>query len=121
MRVGIVDREVDVRQLLRRYLILLGHEVIELRNEEELFKLLSKEPKDLPEVILFDVLLQNPQGWEIVQRLKSHPAFRYIHLVLMTTNISKKYVELAQNLGVNDIVAKPFEWNILEERLTARA
>jgi len=62
--------------------------------------------KDLPDLILRDVLLSGEDGCEICQRLKDNEQTRHIPVILLSAHAGLR--ETADECGANDFLAKPF-------------
>lgn len=61
----------------------------------------------LPVVILLDLRLPKVSGLEVLEKLKSHPAYRSIPVVVLTTSREDSDVQRAYDLGVNSYIVKP--------------
>jgi CheY-like chemotaxis protein len=68
----------------------------------------SGEP--LPVVILLDLKLPRVSGLEVLRRLKQHPRFSRIPVVVLTTSREDADVAAAYALGVNSYIVKPVEF-----------
>lgn len=69
----------------------------------------SGEP--LPVVILLDLKLPKIDGLEVLRRLKAHPRFRTVPVVVMTTSNEDRDVQTAYDLGVNSYIVKPVDFD----------
>lgn len=83
----------------------------------------------LPVVILLDLKLPRVDGLEVLKVLKSHPTFRTLPVVVLTTSSDNKDILSAYELGVNSYIVKPVDfekfievaanielyWNVLNE------
>lgn len=65
----------------------------------------------LPAVILLDINLPKVNGLEVLQRLKSHPDFRRIPVVVLTSSRENSDLKTAYDLGVNSYIEKPVSFN----------
>jgi CheY-like chemotaxis protein len=66
------------------------------------------EPR--PVVILLDVNMPKIGGLEVLRRLKSHPAFRTIPVVMLTTSAVGQDVDAAYRHGANSYIVKPVDF-----------
>jgi CheY-like chemotaxis protein len=64
----------------------------------------------LPVVILLDLKLPRVPGLEVLRRLKDHPEFSRIPVVVLTTSREDADVDAAYALGVNSYIVKPVEF-----------
>lgn len=63
-----------------------------------------------PVVILLDLHLPKVNGLEVLQVLKSHPDFKKIPVVILTTSAESTDVETAYRLGANSYIVKPVDF-----------
>jgi hypothetical protein len=64
----------------------------------------------LPAVILLDLKLPKLNGLEVLRRLKEHPQFRAIPVVMLTTSQEDRDIQGAYALGVNSYIVKPVDF-----------
>lgn len=67
------------------------------------------EPK--PVVVLLDLKLPRVDGLEVLRRFKSHPQFRTIPVVVLTTSEEDNDVKSAYEIGANSYIVKPVDFN----------
>lgn len=65
----------------------------------------------LPAVILLDINLPKVNGLEVLQKLKEHPVFRRIPVVVLTSSRENSDLNTAYDLGVNSYIEKPVSFN----------
>ncbi len=80
-----------------------GFSVVLAADGEEGLKLAEKE---LPTVILLDVLLPKKDGFEVLAGVKSNPATREIPVLLLTNLGQREDVERGLKLGAADYLIK---------------
>jgi len=61
----------------------------------------------LPSVILLDLNMPKKDGREALQEIKSHPGFRKIPVIIMTTSSAESDITKSYDLGVNSFIQKP--------------
>ena len=64
-----------------------------------------------PAVILLDINLPKVNGLEVLQRLKEHPVFRRIPVVVLTSSRENSDLNTAYDLGVNSYIEKPVSFS----------
>jgi CheY-like chemotaxis protein len=64
----------------------------------------------LPICILLDLRMPKINGLEVLRRLKSHPRFSSIPVIMLTTSKDDRDVEEAYKLGCNSYIIKPVEF-----------
>ncbi|MBC5836823.1 response regulator [Flavobacterium muglaense] len=60
-----------------------------------------------PIVILLDLKLPKVNGLEVLQKIKTHPVFKTIPIVILTTSAETSDLKTAYELGVNSYIVKP--------------
>ena len=63
-----------------------------------------------PVVILLDVNMPRIGGLEVLRQLKSHPEFRTIPVVMLTTSSVGRDVDAAYQHGANSYIVKPVDF-----------
>jgi DNA-binding response OmpR family regulator len=102
-KILVVDDELEIRDLLSKFLTEEGYEVIVASNGEEAIKLAEREN---PQVILLDIMMPGMDGIETCKRLKAEEKTRFIPVIIATV-LWDTYVE-AIEAGAEDFVTKPF-------------
>jgi CheY-like chemotaxis protein len=108
------DRAVDVdltkRAFAKRKLL---NPIEVARDGEEALALFDRweagEP--IPICILLDLKMPKVNGLEVLRRLKSHPKFSTIPVIVLTTSNEDRDVEEAYKLGCNSYIVKPVEFD----------
>ncbi len=65
----------------------------------------------LPVVILLDLKLPKVDGLEVLRRLKAHPDFHAVPVVILTTSQEDGDVKEAYELGANSYIVKPVDFD----------
>jgi CheY-like chemotaxis protein len=65
----------------------------------------------VPVFILLDLKLPKISGLEVLRRIKDHPDFSAIPVIVLTTSAEDSDVEEAYRLGCNSYIVKPVEFN----------
>jgi CheY-like chemotaxis protein len=88
-------------------------EVVVARDGEEAVNMIARweagEP--VPSLILLDLKLPRLSGLEVLQRLKQHPHFSSIPVVVLTTSRDDGDVKSAYQLGANSYIVKPVDFD----------
>ncbi len=105
-----MDVDLTLRAFKRRK---ITNPVVVARDGEEALAFIPRweagEP--LPLVILLDLKLPRVGGLEVLRRLKEHPTFRAIPVVVLTTSGEDSDVKTAYGLGANSYIVKPVEFD----------
>ncbi len=93
-----------------------------VEDGQELMDYLRKEGKfanienhALPGLILLDLNMPRKDGREALKEIKSHPDFRKIPVVILTTSKAHQDIVRTYDLGVNCFITKPVSFNELIE------
>ena len=108
------DRAIDVdltkRAFAKRKLL---NPITVARNGEEALALFDRweagEP--IPICILLDLKMPKVNGLEVLRRLKSHPKFSTIPVIVLTTSTEDRDIQEAYKLGCNSYIVKPVEFD----------
>jgi CheY-like chemotaxis protein len=107
----VVDDHMDTLQLLQRYLDASIFRFIGTVDPAQVFKIAQA---DKPSVIVLDVMMPGIDGWELLGRLREHPATRDIP-VMVCSIMQQEALSLA--LGAARFLAKPFTRETFQENL----
>ena len=109
LKILLVDDEDRLREVLRVMLESLGHEVQEARDGREALAVYAAHPA---EVVLTDLYMPEKEGMETIRELRRRsPSLRIIAMsggsprAFMST---EDYLAMAQRMGANSVLAKPF-------------
>jgi len=65
----------------------------------------------VPGLILLDIRLPRIDGLEVLRALKSHPVYRPIPVVMLTTSRDDNDVTKSYDLGANSYIVKPVDFD----------
>lgn len=111
-KILVVDDEPDILEFLQVILEEEGYTVVTSDKGEYLEQLHNG---GLPHLILLDVLLSGKDGREIVKYLKSQQETRHIPVIMFSAHPSAE--ETARQAGADDFLAKPFNIDVLLEKI----
>lgn len=69
----------------------------------------------VPGLILLDLRLPNVDGLEVLRELKSHPVYRNIPVVVLTTSGQDGDIKRSYELGAASYIVKPLEFEKFQE------
>ena len=107
------DNPVDLDLTLRAFSSRkLTNPIQVARDGEEALAYIQRweQGEPIPVVILLDLNLPKINGLEVLQRLKSHPEFKTIPIVILTTSSESSDMKSAYLLGVNSYIIKPVDF-----------
>ena len=100
-----VEDEQNICELEVYTLQSVGMEAVGCASGKELFELLEKQ---LPELIVLDIMLPDEDGISILRRLRAHKRFGRIPVIMATAKGSEFDKVKGLNCGADDYIAKPF-------------
>jgi CheY-like chemotaxis protein len=104
------DNPVDVDLTLRAFTKRkLSNPIVVARDGEEALKQIEgwEKGEQKPVVVLLDLKLPKVDGLEVLKRIKSHPVFKTIPVVVLTSSAEDKDIEAAYKFGANSYIVKP--------------
>jgi two-component system, OmpR family, response regulator len=66
-----------------------------------------------PDVVMLDVQLPDLNGFELLQKLKSHPQLKLVPVIIVTADAKPESVMRGLALGADGYVTKPFDHSAL--------
>ena len=110
-KVLVIDDDKTSQELMKKYLMKKGYEVVQSLNGAEGLKMAEEI---FPDVITLDVIMPNMDGWEVLSKLKSNEKTKNIP-VIMLSMVDEQ--DLGYSLGATDYLTKPVEWDALSDIL----
>lgn len=112
----IVEDEADIRELLRFNLEREGFSVLEAADGNEALKLARQH---LPDLMLLDVMMPGPDGFEVCRLLGAQVETAHIPVLMLTARGEEMDRVVGLSLGADDYVVKPFSVRELMLRIRA--
>jgi CheY-like chemotaxis protein len=103
-KILVVDDEEDVQIYLGNILKRHNYNVIIAANGSSGLDLAKKE---LPDLILLDIMLPDIEGGDVASKLSEDPATRNIPVIFLTALMRKQEEEKIMKTGKHYILAKP--------------
>jgi two-component system OmpR family response regulator len=117
LNVVIIEDEPHLAKLLRSFFAIEGFETRTAANRAEIVVTLRKPP--VPELLLLDVVLPDADGFEILGKLRQHPAFNRSAIVMLTAKATREAVLRGLAGGADGYITKPFEMEVLMKAVRA--
>lgn len=107
----VVDDDPDLSKLLRTYLMLEGFIAHTAANRDEIVAALRQPSK--PDLVLLDVQLPDADGFDVLVKIRQHPALKAVPVIMLTGEATREAVLKGLRAGVDGYVTKPFEPDLL--------
>ena len=101
----IVEDDINIREIERYALKNSGYEVEEFEGSASFFKRLEK---NIPSLILLDIMLPGEDGLDILTRIRADKATADVPVIMVTAKTSELDKVKGLDLGADDYIVKPF-------------
>jgi two-component system chemotaxis response regulator CheY len=101
-----VDDSFSLRQLLVRTLVEGGHRVVEAKDGLEALGVAATHKLQL---VITDVNMPQMDGLTLVKKLRELPAYKYVPILVLTTEMDPTKKKVAKDAGATGWIVKPFE------------
>ncbi|WP_369411807.1 hybrid sensor histidine kinase/response regulator transcription factor [Chryseolinea lacunae] len=88
--------------------------IVEARNGSEGWQ---KTVQHLPDLIVSDVMMPVMNGIELCKKIKADPAVSHTPIILLTARTNEEQKVEGFEIGADDYVTKPFNFEILQSRI----
>jgi len=116
----IVD-DVEINRIILREILQNDYSIIEAANGREALDLLFQENGDiaeeLPTTILLDVMMPDINGFEVLEKVKSHDGTKNIPVLFITAADSEETESKGLIAGAADYITKPFNHDVVRARV----
>ncbi|NDJ10733.1 MAG: response regulator [Acidobacteriia bacterium] len=112
----VVDDSRAVRMILSRNLREVGYDVREAGNGREALAVVAAEKASL-RLVLTDWNMPEMNGLELLKCLRSDPELASLVVIMITTETEMEHMTEALDAGANEYVMKPFDKEILFQKL----
>jgi CheY-like chemotaxis protein len=113
-RVVVADDAPDILGLVRAVLSKDGIEVLTAPNGAEALELIFEE---IPDAVVLDLTMPLMGGLEALQRMSADPTLARIPTMMLTSDSQADNVRAALAAGARDYLVKPFEPQVLRQRV----
>lgn len=112
-RVLLVDDDEEILASVEVALEKRGYEVIVARDGSEA---LMRAERDLPDLIILDVVMPKRSGFLVLDRIRRMEA-RSPRIIMVTASDEPRHRNFAESRGIDAFVVKPFEMGRLLETI----
>jgi DNA-binding response OmpR family regulator len=113
-KILVAEDEKQVADMISFKLTNGGHRVVLAVDGEQAITLAARE---LPELILLDVMMPGLNGFEVLRRLKADSTLRAVPVIMVTAKGHERDVLSGLRGGAVDYIVKPFSLKELSARV----
>jgi two-component system chemotaxis response regulator CheY len=115
MKFLIVDDSPTMLRIIRNALEEIGYDdIVEAEDGEDA---LGKLEEADPDFVVTDWNMPNMNGVDLTANIRDHPQYSGLPVLMITTRGMKEDVKTAMKAEVNNYIVKPFEPEVLEEKI----
>ncbi|MEF8816046.1 MAG: response regulator [Salinibacter sp.] len=115
MKFLIVDDSPTMLRIIRNALQKIGYDdIVEAEDGEDA---LGKLEDADPDFVVTDWNMPNMNGVDLTANIRDHPEYADVPILMITTRGMKEDVKTAMKAQVNNYIVKPFEPEVLEEKV----
>lgn len=106
-KILVVDDESDIREVAQMSLEMVsGWQVLTAESGDDG---IAKATQEKPDAILLDAMMPSMDGTATFQKLQSDPTTKQIPVIMFTAKVQAADRKRFSDLGVKDVIAKPFD------------
>ena len=115
-RLLVVDDNEENREIMSRKLRRHGYKILTADGGERALEMIAGEPFDL---IVLDIMMPGMDGTEVLRRLRAQYSPAELPIIMATARSDTEDIVKCAELGANDHVAKPLDFDILAAKIRA--
>jgi twitching motility two-component system response regulator PilG len=105
-KILVVEDDVSLLKLESILLATRGYQVFSKDNGKDALECVEKE---MPDLLLLDVMLPGVDGFEVCRQIKSNPLTSHILVVLLTAKRAREDVAMGKEVKADGYITKPFQ------------
>lgn len=110
-KILIVKDEMEIRNILKLYLLKEGYDVTEAEDGEVAIKLFYEKPFDL---VILDIMLPKKDGWSVLREIKKYSS---VPVMILSARDDDEDELFGFEIGTDEYITKPFNNKILLARI----
>ena len=115
VKILVVDDEIEITGLLKKFLKKEGHEVVTANSGEECLKKFTEEK---PQIILLDIRMPGMDGLEEMKRIREID--QDVAIIMATAVVDEKTMVKVVDMKATDYIIKPFDLDYLKKVLLVK-
>lgn len=116
LKILLIEDEEDIASLIQLQAELAGYKVVIEHDGLNGWRAVEREKPDL---VLLDIMLPGQNGLDVCRKIKAHPEYQNIPVIMISARGDELDIVLGLELGADDYVAKPFSPKVLLSRIRA--
>jgi DNA-binding response OmpR family regulator len=113
-KIMVVDDNKEFTTLYKEYLRMVGFDAI---AENQSSKAMEQAYSTQPDLIVLDLMMPEPDGFQLCRMLRSDPNFQRTPIIIVTALNDEDSKMVALGAGANDYLTKPFHIEDLKLRI----
>lgn len=105
MKIWCIEDDENINNLVTYALQSAGYEA---RGFSDFRRFSSRMAREMPDLVILDIMLPDTDGMEILKQLRSNPETRGIPVIMLTAKTAEIDRVKALDMGADDYVPKPF-------------
>ena len=113
----LIDDEDEIKALMSNYLIksqIEGERIVTASDGKEALSKIQNQDFGL---IIVDILMPKMNGLQLIRELKIRKKYQDIPILIISGSVDVENVKMAISMGVNNIIVKPFTYNIFLDKI----
>ena len=91
-----------------------GYDVLIARNGNETLEILKK---NVPDIVLLDIMMPDIDGYEICKIIKSNPILKKAKIIFLSAKTKQSDIQKGYEVGADLFITKPFSTRILKQEV----
>jgi CheY-like chemotaxis protein len=107
----VVEDEPHLAKFLKHFLGLEGFDARVAGNRAEIVEAVRLPPR--PDLVLLDVMLPDADGFDVLMKMRAHPALADVPIIMLTAKTTREAVIKGLSHGADGYITKPFQTDVL--------
>ena len=113
-KILVVDDDKGATDLLEAILLATGHQPLVVNESSKAMDVANQEK---PDMILLDLMMPEPTGFQLCRMFRQNPSFRVTPIVIITALDNTDSRVVAIGAGANGFLRKPFHVSDLTDKI----
>ncbi len=104
-----VEDSASMRRMVSMVLENAGFNVILAEDGQVAVDMVEADGHEPPDMVLTDINMPNMDGFELIKNLRARSEYKYIPMLVLTTESGSDKKSLGKELGATGWIVKPFD------------